>query len=1076
MRKFLSLLAVLVFYVMTATAQTRKVSGLVRDNAGAPVPFATISIKSTNTGTTADAEGRFTIQVKQGAVLVISAQGMKSQEVATDGQDVVSVSLEAGDASTLTEVVVTTAFGVKKAARTTPFSAQVITDDQLNTIRQPNLNNALAGKVAGVQFRGQSPVALNRQGSLRIRGGQSTTDVDPIYVVDGTIVNSFDINPDDVEDLTVLKGANATALFGSRAANGAIVITTKKKGARSGIGIELNQGMTFDRVYVMPEYQSLYAGGDGDFITFNWNASMPAEWQPLNGKPYHDFTDDASWGPRMDGQEYLPWYAFIPGHSRSFQSARLTPQPDNVRDFWETGITNNTNVSFATSGTGSNFRVSYTNQSVKGMLPNSASTRHNLFSTLTYDLGKHFTVGTNITFSTQKIRGEFNDGYANQSSGGFSQWFHRDLDMGIMKELRGLKTPSGTYASWNFRRNPNSFASFPDPTETVYAGNYWYNFYTYFDLLDQNLRRERLFGDAFITFKLNNDFRVKATIRKNQLTTNTENITPSALEASGKQTGILAAYLTEQTNYQEYNYEFLASYNKSFGDLAISVNAGANRLTTTFRTVKNETDNGLKIPDLYSIANSINPPIIENKREKEAANSLFAFGDFEYRKFLSLTWAIRNDWYSTLPANDNALLSPSLGAAFVFSEFTGSAIPWLSFGKVFGSWGKKPKTLTFNKLNLAYTVNQNTWNDFFLMETPNTLPDPDLRGSLVTTWETGLDLRFLQNRLGLNITYYVEDNKDEPVDVDISQVSGFSRKTINAADFHREGLEIELNAKPVSNKNFEWNITKTFAYLIDNTVEELAENLPSFTLSGGAFGTRFARAFHFAGKQWGTLKGGGIKRNEDGLPLITTNGFSGGPGWFVADADKEWGSIVPKVTGGLQNFLSYKNFTLGMTIDYQFGGKFFSLSEMWGSFSGLLAPTAATNANGKNVRDDVGDGGGVRVQGVDAADGKTAVDVYISAYDYFHQFYYQRIAEPFVHDLTFIKLRELSLGYKIPVNKIGKLGNVFQGAHFSLIARNPWLIYRKSDNFDPSEITFNHGEDGQFPGTRSIGFNLRLNF
>jgi hypothetical protein len=209
---------------------------------------------------------------------------------------------------------------------------------------------------------------------------------------------------------------------------------------------------------------------------------------------------------------------------------------------------------------------------------------------------------------------------------------------------------------------------------------------------------------------------------------------------------------------------------------------------------------------------------------------------------------------------------------------------------------------------------------------------------------------------------------------------------------------------------------------------------------------------------------------------LITESIWGTKGWFVADPDIEYGTIVPKITGGLQNFLTYRNFNLGMTIDYQFGGKFFSLSEMWGHFSGLLEPTAALNDKGKNVRDDVADGGGVHVVGVDAADGKTPVDVYMDAYEYFHQYYFAQIAEPFVHSLSFVKLRELSIGYAIPVKKLGKIGNAFQGANFSIIARNPWLIYRDADNFDPSEISFNHGEDGNMPGTRSIGFNLKLNF
>jgi TonB-dependent SusC/RagA subfamily outer membrane receptor len=359
MRKIVPMLALLLFFGATVNAQTVAVQGKVSDVSG-PVANATIQEKGTKNIVKADANGVFNIRVKQGATLTISAIGHDNTEV-TASSTYMNVDLKTR-ADELQEVMVTTAFNVKKSQRTTPFSSQVIKSDQLNVIRQPNLNNALAGKVAGVQFRGQSAAKLNDQGFLRIRGGGSLSDVAPIYVVDGTLTNSFDINPDDVEDVTVLKGANATALFGSRAVNGAIVVTTRKGGSKKGIGIEVNQGTMFDRAAFLPNYQNEYGGGDGDWLTFNYVAGMPTEWQGLNGKKYRDFTDDASWGPKIDGSEYIPWYAFIPGHSRTGQTASFVAQPNNVRDFWNTGITNNTNVSFTQSnGAGQNLRVSYTN-------------------------------------------------------------------------------------------------------------------------------------------------------------------------------------------------------------------------------------------------------------------------------------------------------------------------------------------------------------------------------------------------------------------------------------------------------------------------------------------------------------------------------------------------------------------------------------------------------------------------------------------------------------------------------------------------------------------------------------------
>ena len=292
MKKMSSLFVLLLCICNMASAQTRPVTGTVTDKKGQAIPFASIIVKGTRTGVTADAEGRFIIKAKAGDVLEIESQGQIKKEISVTSDNSVTVVMDRNEKETLAEVVVTTAFEIKKSARTTPYSAQTISSDNLNLIRQPNLNNALAGKVAGVQFRGQSPIALDRDALLRIRGGSTLSgDAGPIYVMDGTIVNSIDINPDDVESLTVLKGANATALFGGRAANGAIVITTRKKGSGNGIGVEVNTGVTFDRVYVLPRYQDKYAGGASPtLMTYTWKAGDPVEWKALDGKKFPDYT------------------------------------------------------------------------------------------------------------------------------------------------------------------------------------------------------------------------------------------------------------------------------------------------------------------------------------------------------------------------------------------------------------------------------------------------------------------------------------------------------------------------------------------------------------------------------------------------------------------------------------------------------------------------------------------------------------------------------------------------------------------------------------------------------------------
>ncbi len=1072
-KNVLTFLVAMICFSMATIAQVRPISGSVTDANGSSIPFASILVKGTRSGVTADADGKFVIRAKTGDILEILAQGMFKKEVPVTAEAQYSVILDRNERETLAEVIVTNAFEIKKSSRTTPYSAQTITSDNLNLIRQPNLNNALAGKVAGVQFRGQSPVALDRNAVLRIRGGSTLNgDLGPIYVVDGTIVNSYDINPDDVESLTVLKGANATALFGGRAANGAIVITTRKKNNEKGYGVEINSGITFDKVFILPKYQNTYAGGaNPDLTIYKWKTGDPDEWKALDGKGFPDYTDDSSWGPAMTGQEYVPWYAWYGGHSRSFKTASLVAQPNNVRDFWETGVTTNNNVSLSKSGQGYNYRLSYTKQTIKGILPTTSSDRNNLNFSASADINSHITVGANITYTAQQLYGIFNDGYANQSTGNFTQWFHRDLDLKIMKELRGLKSPIGTFASWNLSSNPDGYTA-SDPLN-FYGGNYWYNQYTHLDQQTNSQNRQRMFGDVSIKYKLNNHLYTKGTVRRNQLTTRSEGITTSELAASATQTGDLPRFATNYSSYVEDNFEVLVGYNQRFGSFDVSATVGGNKLVINETGLSASTVQGLNVPGLYAIANSKAQPTIGNTRNYWETKSLFATGDFEYKKFVSLTWAVRSDWYSTLPSGNNRLVSPSIGAGFVFSEFTKDAMPWLSFGKLFGSWGKKPRDLLVYANNFVYGVNANQWSGNFLMSTPDQLKDATLKGSLITTYEAGFDMRFMRNRLGINLTYFNEDNNGEPVGVAQSGVSGFTSKLINAARIKKSGLELLVTASPVSTKNFNWQVSMNYSYLINNPVVQLAPGIGAggqTLLSGGAFGTRFARAFQEVGLDWGQLIGGGIARNADGVMVVNPNS-----GLFIADATKHWGSVVPRTNGGIINSFTYKNFTLGFNIDYQVGGQFFSLSEQWGNFSGILAETAAINDKGKNVRDAVSAGGGVHVVGVSSVDQKTPVDKYVSVQSYYQQFYFNRIAEPYVHSLTFVKLREVNLGVNLPVAKWG-LSKVLNGASFSIIARNPVLIYRETKNFDPSEISAIQGEDGQFPGTRSVGFNLKLTF
>lgn len=1072
MRKFASLFTVLMLTCALAFSQEKTVTGKVVDDKGVPVPYATVTVKGTKGGISADINGVFTLKAKVGDVIEITAVGQNPTSVTIGDQSTITIPMSKTGTEELKEVIITSAFNTKKTARSTSYNAQNISDEQLNTIRQADVNNAIAGKVAGVQVRSQSAVKLGSNGyaAVRLRGESGIGGASNVlYVVDGTVIPSAsagDINPDDIEDVSVLQGPAAAAIFGPQGANGAFVITTKRarKGTK-GVGVEVNMGVTFDRIYILPNYQNSYAGGGvADLMKFEWQPGMPTEWQALDGKYYHDYSDDASWGPRMVGQEHIPWYAWYPGSQYSYKTTKLLPQPDNSRDFYNTGITYNNNVSYSKAGDNYTTRISYTNLTIQGLLPRSSMTRNNLAFNSTYDLTSRLSLGLNVTYLNQVTKGQFDDGYSNQSTGSFNQWFHRDLDMGIMKELQDLKSPEGILASWN-HKNPSSYSA-SNPVQ-FYGGNYWYNFFSYFNLVKNVNNRDRLFGDASLSYKITNDLKVKATYRKQQLTTNYENRTYAMLETSATQTGVKNGYAVGDTYSNRENFEGLISYSTKIKDFTINANAGVDFMRTKYKDITANTNNGLSVPDFFDLANSKNPISYDNYRENQKYRAGFVTGDLGYKNFLFANFTIRQDYFSTLPKGDNGIMSKSFGASFVFSDLLKGKADWLSYGKLRASWGEIPQTVNPYLLGFDYAVASNQWDGNFLMSTPNRLVDPALAGAVSTQKEIGLDLRFLKNRLGISVTYWDGTVKDIPLDIAINGASGFTSKLVNAGEIAKKGIDLQLSATPVKTKDFSWQINATWGRLLDNKIVTLAEGLNRVTYSSGSFaGSYAAYVVNEVGKQWGQLFGPGFQR-IDGKPVLDANGL------YVREAEVNFGSVLPDYTGGVQNTFVYKNFVINANIDFQKGGKFFSLSDFWGSFSGLTAKTATANDKGNPIRDAVADGGGVHVFGVDNT-GKD-VDFYVDAQTYYHQFQGSRISENSVYDLTFVKLREVSLGYQFNIQKLG-LSKVFTMATLSIVSRNPWLIYAKTKDFDPSEISNTYGENGQFPGTRSLGVNLKLGF
>jgi TonB-linked SusC/RagA family outer membrane protein len=1080
-RKLLLILCISLTTLLHAFAQTRTITGTVTgkdDNL--PIPGASVTVPGTQVGTQTNDFGKFTIKVPASAKsLAFTFVGYKRAVVDLGATDVITVSLET-NASQLKEVVVTGGYGIKQTARSNSNSAQVVTATDLNTVREPNINNALAGKIAGVQVRSQSSAALGRNTEVRLRGASGFgAGQGALYVVDGTILpNADDINLDDIESVTVLQGAAAAALLGSQGANGAIVITTSKAKKNGGLGIDLRLGGTWDKAYILPNYQNTYGGGNNPLFTqYTWKQGDPDHWKSLSGKYYPDYSDDSSWGPKMVGQEYIPWYAWYAGTQYTGKTASWTQHPDNAISFFQTAPLLDNSIIFNKGGDDYSIKIGYGNLYQKGLIPDQDLKRNTLNLNYNYDLNKHLSFTTSINYTNQKQNGAVNDTYGNLGTGGLTQWFHRDLDISKLKELRTLQYGPGQYATWN--HNDPAAWNPANPT-AFYGANFWYNNYTFQDLIKDPLNRDRLFGNVALTYKVNNDLSFRLTYRKQQETIWQEHITPTELEISGNQTGQKAGYgsLTSYSNRE--NLEFLATYTKKIKDFKVDANFGTDKFNWTFKNNFEATNTGLTIPYLYNIGNSVDPPTIVNQRTSEKYNAVLGRLSLSWKDLIFLEGSARNDWFSTFPQAKNDVLSKSAGISFVFSDLMKSQEKWLSYGKLRATYGQIPKALgatneTFGAYRYpgaSYTVNAQKFNGQLVQTTPNQTVDPKIHGSTVTQKELGLDLRFLNDRIGFSGTYWDGSETQIPSAIGVNGASGVNSILTNFGDVEKKGFDINMNGYPVRIPNFSWNISLTYSNLLEDKVVEISNKynvqqiVVALNTNFGAAGVPFL--VQKAGAAWGQIFGPGVLRNSAGVPILDASGF------YQRNPSVYFGSVLPKHTGGIQNtFTLFKDIAFNFNIDYQFGGKFASLTNAFGAFSGTTYRTATLNDKGNPVRDAVADGGGIHQVGVDA-NGKP-VSTYVSAFDYYHNNFNNGTEDEFVYDLTFIKLREAGISYRLPVKKWG-LGNVIKNATFQIQAHDLWLIYAKTKDFDPSQISAVQGESAQLPGTRGYGFNLKIGF
>jgi TonB-linked SusC/RagA family outer membrane protein len=1074
MKKNLYLMLAMFFSLNMALAQTTTVTGKITDAKGAPVESATVKEKGTSNATTADANGLFKITVKQNAVLQISATGFASFEVAAAKASKITLQESVDN---LSEVVVT-ALGVKREKKALGYSVQEVKGENLTIAKSTDVSTSLAGKVAGIQVVG-SPSSAFDNGSILIRGVTGLGPQEPIFVVDGTITNQSAVLMDNVENLSVLKGPAATALYGQRAANGAVVITTKRGSRKKFSGVEVNLGATFEKIALLPPYQNEYAGGysssytnknslgagyldDQGYYIFNYDPTVhPASWASFQGQKMLEYGADESWGPKINGSMYRAYWSWYPGK----EFGQLTPmvaQPNNVKDFFQTGLNLNNSVAFTSGGEGHNFRLTYGNQQRTLVIPNANRDQHQIALNGSFDVGKKMTISTDVTYTTFATKGAPAEGY--DLSGlnitqNFNQWFQRQLDMDRMKQYR---EPDGSLNSWNIG-DPNAtsdFASYGVP-------QYWDN--PYFVVAENytTQKQNRLVGNIGFNYKFNNHLSLQSNARMNSYYNEND-----GRMATGSLT--LPYYRQAQNQYKEMNYEANLIYKNKFGAFSVDGLAGGNIRRNSYSQMSLATEGGLSSPNYFDIAASVSRPSYSRGYEKKIVNSFYGKASVGYKDFIFVDATLRNDWSSALPTANNSYLYPSVSTSFIFTEFLKTS--WLTYGKLRASYASVGSDLGAHSLDLAIN-NGSFYGSNASVSIGNQFKGGGIRPALTKAYEFGVELKLFK-KIGFDATVYQNNNTDQILGVDVSPSSGFSTAQINAGNIVSQGIELSLNGKPIETKNFVWETSINWAKN-RNEIKELAPGINTYLYATNRYDTRLE---HRVGGQWGTYYGRKWRKDPtSGKTLIDATGQP------LYDINKEIGTVLPKFTGGLFNTFRYKNFDLAFSIDFQSGGLFYSETRNFNSGTGLSQETVGVNDKGNDWRDYPGTyttatgnagNGGIRIPGVFANGALVGKENnrYISARAYWYTAR-QRDASNVLLDASFIKLREVRLGYSIPASVLKKMPFA-KSANFGVILQNAWLIWAttKQWGIDPSELEVFYREGGQLSSTRQLGVNLRVTF
>lgn len=1072
-KKFIFALSLLAAGAPNAVAQSQGITIKVTSaDDGEPVVGAAVVIQDSKVGGVTDVDGQLTISRLPVAAkkLTISYIGMKSQIVTIKG-DVVNVVLQP-NATDLNEVVVT-AMGVTRQKKALGYATQEISSDQLTTGKDNNILNSLSGKLAGVRITNtQGDVGSSR---IVIRGETSIAgENQPLFIVDGIPVDNSqlnsrgvgrdfknaiaDLNPEDIQSMSVLKGPNAAALYGARAAHGAIIITTKNGKGQKGLGVTGHVSTQVSFAANLPEFQNLYGQGAGGRFSY------------VDGKGagVNDGVDE-SWGPRLDAGLLIPQFDSPVDANGNRTATPWVSNPNNVNDFFRTGFTSNYGVAIAKADDKYQFRISYNNEHQKSIVPGASTNKTNFALNTDYKLAKWVSVGATanyILYSAPSLPGSAMASGSNARSNSTMLqflWFGRQVNTASLKE--------------DYSRNWNS---------SYYSNPYWNAYYN-----TQSQDRHRLIGDFHLAFHLLDGLDLR--LRTSTDWYNDKRKSKVKWGTSGTPYG---NYSEENYTVQENNTEAVLTYQKQISqdwnvDALVGFNVRNKKYEYNYQAAPR-----LAVPDLYTLTNSRDQLTSSNDFYRLRQYGVYASATVNYKNWVYLSLTGRNDWSSTLPVGNNSYFYPSVTASVLLNEALGFTSRQVNYLKLRGGWSQVGADADPYQLANVYDI-QTAFNGNPMLTASTTGKNPNLKPEQTNSTEIGLEGAFFDNRLHLDFSYYQTDSKNQILSLATSAASRYTSQVRNAGHIRNRGYEVQLGIVPIRKAGFEWRADINYSSNRSKVIKLDDEGLiTSYQLYSSGI-----QILAQVGESYGTLFGSSYTRDDKGNVVVDANGLP-----KISSTSKVLGHFQPDWQGGITNTFRYKRFTFSFLVDASFGGKIFSNTNKTGIYTGVLAstlpgrdaehgglwyyknggvneqiaaPQYTTSADGLYYANINGEQtrvyqDGIIVNGVTESGEKN--NTVVSAENYYHRLY--SIAEANVFSASYVKLREVSFTYQLPVSLARKLS--LQDISVALTARNLWIIHKDAPNIDP-EVAITSGnaqgvEAYSLPTTRQIGLNLTVKF